>query len=36
MDLNKDGVPDIATSGAYGTYVFLSKPAARPAAPAKK
>jgi hypothetical protein len=32
MDLNKDGVPDIATSGAYGTYVFLSKPAAAPAA----
>jgi hypothetical protein len=35
MDLNKDGVPDIATQGAYGTFVFLSKPAARPAA-AKK
>jgi hypothetical protein len=25
MDLNKDGVPDIATAGAYGTYVFVSK-----------
>jgi hypothetical protein len=35
MDINKDGVPDIATATAYGTYVFLSKPAARPAA-AKK
>ena len=35
IDLNKDGVPDIATAGAYGTYVFLSKPGARPA-PAKK
>jgi hypothetical protein len=36
MDMNKDGTPDIATAGAYGAYVFLSKPAARPAAPAKK
>jgi hypothetical protein len=25
MDLNKDSVPDIATSGAYGVWVFLSK-----------
>jgi hypothetical protein len=25
-DLNKDGVPDIAVSGGYGTHVFLSKP----------
>ena len=33
IDLNKDGVPDIVTAGAYGTFVFLSKPpAARPAA----
>jgi hypothetical protein len=36
MDLNKDGAPDIATSGAYGTYVFLSKPAARPPAAKKQ
>jgi hypothetical protein len=35
MDLNKDGVPDIATSGAYGTFVFLSKSGTRPAAPKK-
>ena len=28
-DLNKDGIPDIATQGAYGTYVFLSKPVAK-------
>jgi hypothetical protein len=27
-DLNKDGKPDIATSGAFGTFVFLSKPGA--------
>ncbi len=33
-DLNKDGRPDIAVAGAYGTFVFLSKPAA--AAPAAK
>jgi hypothetical protein len=26
MDLYKDGVPDIATAGAYGTHVFLSRP----------
>ena len=25
-DLNKDGKPDIAASGALGTFVFLSKP----------
>jgi hypothetical protein len=31
-DLNKDGRPDIAVAGAYGTFVFLSKPAAAPAA----
>ena len=33
-DLNKDGRPDIAVAGAYGTHVFLSKPAATAAAPA--
>ena len=33
VDLNKDGRPDITVAGAYGTHVFLSKPAA--AAPAK-
>jgi hypothetical protein len=27
-DFNKDGKPDIATSGAFGTFVFLSKPGA--------
>ena len=27
-DLNKDGRPDIVVAGAYGTHVFLSKPAA--------
>ena len=32
MDINKDGAPDIATQGAFGTYVFLSKAPARPAA----
>ena len=26
MDINKDGVPDISTAGAYGAFVFLSKP----------
>ncbi len=36
MDLNKDGVPDISTAGAYGAYVFLSKPTARPAAATKR
>jgi len=36
MDINKDGTPDIATAGAYGAYVFLSKPTARPAPAAKK
>jgi VCBS repeat protein/FG-GAP repeat protein len=25
-DLNKDGKPDVATAGALGTFVFLSKP----------
>jgi hypothetical protein len=25
MDLNNDNVPDIATAGAYGAHVFLSK-----------
>jgi hypothetical protein len=35
-DLNKDGRPDIAVAGAYGTHVFLSKPAAAPAPAAKK
>ncbi len=35
MDLNKDGVPDIAVAGAFGTDVFLSRPGARAAA-AKK
>jgi hypothetical protein len=35
MDINKDGVPDISTAGAYGAFVFLSKPGAgRAAAPA--
>jgi hypothetical protein len=29
-DLNKDGKPDIATAGAFGTFVFLSKPGAWP------
>lgn len=28
VDLNKDGKPDIAVATAYGTHVFLSKPAA--------
>jgi hypothetical protein len=32
IDLNKDGRLDIAVAGAYGTHVFLSKPAAAPAA----
>ena len=27
-DLNKDGKPDVATAGAFGTSVFLSKPGA--------
>jgi len=31
VDLNKDGRPDIAVATAYGTHVFLSKPAAAPA-----
>jgi hypothetical protein len=31
-DLNKDGKPDIASAGAFGTYVFLSKPGAWPKA----
>lgn len=26
MDINKDNVPDISTAGAYGAFVFLSKP----------
>jgi hypothetical protein len=34
MDFNKDGVPDISSAGAYGAFVFLSKPTAKPA-PAK-
>jgi hypothetical protein len=34
-DLNKDGRPDIAVATAYGTHVFLTKPAAAPAAPKK-
>ena len=34
MDMNKDNVPDIATAGAYGAFVFLSRPGARAAAPA--
>jgi hypothetical protein len=29
MDINRDGTPDIATQGAFGTYVFLSKPRGR-------
>ena len=29
MDINKDGVPDISSAGAYGAFVFLSKPAGR-------
>ncbi len=28
-DLNKDGKPDIATAGAFGTYLFLSKSVSR-------
>ena len=36
MDLNKDGVPDIATAGAFGSYVFLSKPTTRPAPATKR
>jgi hypothetical protein len=36
LDLNKDGRPDIAVAGAYGTHVFLSKPAATAPAPAAK
>ena len=35
MDINKDGVPDISTAGAYGAFVFLSRPGAKPAAPAQ-
>jgi len=35
-DLNKDGRPDIAVAGAYGTHVFLSKPAAAAPTPAAK
>ena len=35
IELNRDGVPDIATSGAYGTLVFLSKPGPDPAVPKK-
>ena len=35
MDLNKDGRPDIAVATAFGTHVFLSKPAPRAAAPAR-
>lgn len=36
-DLNKDGRPDIAVATAYGTHVFLTKPAAAaPAAAPKK
>ena len=26
MDINKDGVPDISTAGAYGAFVFLTRP----------
>ena len=36
MDLNKDGVPDIVTAGAFGSYVFLSKPTTRPAPATKR
>jgi hypothetical protein len=35
MDLNKDGRPDIAVATAYGTHVFLSKPAGRGPAPGR-
>jgi hypothetical protein len=28
VDLNKDGVVDIVTSGTYGAYVFFGKPRA--------
>jgi hypothetical protein len=28
-DINRDGKPDIATAGAFGAYVFLSKPGVR-------
>lgn len=34
VDLNKDGKPDIVTATGFGTFVFLSKPTARAAAPA--
>ena len=34
MELNKDGVPDISTAGAYGAVVFLSRPGAKPSAAA--
>ena len=35
LDLNKDGRLDLAVAGAYGTHVFLSKPAAAAAPPAR-
>jgi hypothetical protein len=36
IDLNKDGKPDIVVAGAYGTHVFLSKPAAAATAAKKQ
>jgi hypothetical protein len=36
VDLNKDGRLDIVTATIFGTYVFVARPAAAPAAPAKK
>jgi hypothetical protein len=36
IDLNKDGKPDIVVAGAYGTHVFLSKPAAAAGAAKKQ
>jgi hypothetical protein len=36
MDINKDGIVDIVTSGVQGAYVFFGKPRAKAAAPAKK
>jgi hypothetical protein len=36
VDLNKDGKLDIVTATTFGTYVFMSKPSAAPAAAPKK
>jgi hypothetical protein len=36
MDINKDGVVDVVTSGVEGAYVFFGKPRAKAPAAAKK